>query len=151
MQLKPRGQVMTPRWRVVLTGVMLAAAAASASEFKVIVNTANPKTSITAEELSELFLRKTLTWPNGKAVVPTDLSPDSPVRASFSMAVHERDVPAIKSYWQRQIFSGRAVPPVEHTSEEDLVSFVASTPGAVGYVAPSTELTSRVKVLEVED
>ena len=72
------------------------------------------------------------------------------MRKEFSRVVHGRKVAAIKSHWQRQIFSGKGVPPVEFSSEEDLLFFVSETPGAVGYVSGSTPLVNGVRELAVK-
>ena len=121
------------------------------ADFKVIVNAATSADSITKNDVSKMFLKKTRSWPSGQAIIPVDQAPDSPVRESFSQEIHGRKVSSIKSYWQRQIFSGKAVPPVEYKSEVNVITFVAGNPGAIGYVAGSTQLDSRVKVLEIRD
>ena len=143
-----RGSTIAVILVLLLAGVPGSTAGA---DFKVIVNAANPVESITKGDLSKMFLRKTESWPNGQAVIPIDLAPDSPIRESFSTDVHDRKVASIKSYWQRQIFSGKAVPPVEYKSEVNVITFVTGNPGAIGYVANSTRLDHRVKVLEVKD
>ena len=124
--------------------------AADSGDVKVVVNGKNSMTSIDAGHLSKIFLKETMVWPDGSETVPVDMAPESGVRKRFSKRVHERKVAAIKSYWQRQIFSGKAIPPVEFTSEEDLLFFVAATPGAVGYVSNSTPLTEGVRELRIE-
>lgn len=131
--------------------VTIVAVAADSEDLKVVVNGNNSMTSIDTGHLSKIFLKETVTWPDGSEAVPVDMAPESGVRKKFSKLVHGRKVAAIKSYWQRQIFSGKAVPPVEFTSEEDLLFFVAETPGAVGYVSNSTPLTAGVKELRLGD
>lgn len=133
---------------VLLTGL---APVAETADFKVVVNASNPINSITTKELSGLFLKKDLTWPDGQAVTAVDLQPDSPIREEFTTAIHGKKVSAIKSYWQRQIFQGKAVPPMERSSELEVVAFVAVNPGAVGYVSSATTLNARVKELAVEN
>ena len=133
---------------------VLAAAAVFAAEpsgFKVVVNGANTMTEIEIENLSRIYLKETASWPDGSEAVPVDMASDTELRKEFSKAVHGRDAAAIKSYWQRQIFSGKGVPPMEFSSEEDLLFFVSETPGAVCYVSDSTPLTSGVKELRVRD
>ena len=95
---------------LLLTGF---APVAEAADFKVVVNASNPISSITAKELSGLFLKKDDTWPDGQTVTAVDLKSDSPIREGFTKAIHGKKVSAIKSYWQRQIFQGKAVPPME--------------------------------------
>ncbi len=119
------------------------------SGFKVIVHANNPVTSMSEGDVSNFFLKKQSRWDSGSPVEPIDLWNDSPVREVFSKAVHGRSVSSIKNYWQRQIFSGREVPPPEASSEAEVVAFVRSRPGAIGYVSSGTRLDG-VKEVTVE-
>ncbi len=125
-------------------------AAEQQAGFSVIVHPTNSATALTRDEVSRFFLKKATTWKDGRPVAPVDLGVDSPVRRNFSRATHRRDVPAIRSYWQQQIFSGRAVPPRQMDSEEEVVRFVAAFPGAIGYVSTGTPLRD-VKTLKIGD
>lgn len=78
-----------------------------------------------------------------------DLIPSSVARRDFTREVHGKDVSAIKSYWQKLIFSGRATPPSEMRSEQDVVDFVRGRKGAIGYVSAGTALGRGVKVLQI--
>jgi len=118
--------------------------------FSVIVHSSNAETSLTKREVSDFFLKKLTKWKDGRSVVPIDLVEDSRIRISFSRAIHGRQVFAIKSYWQQQIFSGRAVPPREMDSEEEIVHFVARSQGAIAYVSTTTPLKD-VKILKIGD
>jgi ABC-type phosphate transport system substrate-binding protein len=124
---------------------------AGAADFTVavIVNSANPAASMSAAEVSNLFQKKKTSWPNGERVLPVDLHEQSAVREAFSKQYHGKGTAAIKAYWQKQIFSGRDVPPPEKTSVADVVAFVRSNKGAVGYVPASYEAGAGVKVLQV--
>jgi ABC-type phosphate transport system substrate-binding protein len=127
-------------------------AEAQSQSFVVIVNAANPVTSLTPGEISDIFLKRTTRWKGSKLVaLPVDLSKRSPVREAFTKRLIARSVSAVGSYWQQQIFSGKAVPPVEKTNEADVVAFVRANPGAVGYVAAGTELGSGVKAVLIRD
>jgi len=137
---------------LVATGLAAASVfAAEPANFKVVVNSANTMTEIDVGNLSRIYLKETASWPDGSEAVPVDMAPDTELRKEFSKAVHGRNVAAIKSYWQRQIFSGKGTPPIETSSEEDLLFIVSEMPGAIGYVSDSTPLTSSVKELRVRD
>ena len=56
----------------------------------------------------------------------------------------------MKSYWQKMIFSGRDVPPPEKGSPDEVVAFVRSHGGGIGYVPAGTVLGAGVKVLVVK-
>lgn len=115
----------------------------------VIVHASNPATSIEAEEVSRMLLKREMRWPNGARVAPVDLQGGSSVRDAFTRQFHQRSSDAIDSYWQQQIFSGRETPPPQRRSEAEVIAFVAATPAAIGYVSASARLPATVKVLEV--
>lgn len=105
--------------------------------FKVIANKNLNLTSMSKADLSRVFLKK-LTRHNGNNLEPADQDPGSTVRDVFSRDVHNRSVSAIKSHWQRQIFSGRGTPPPELGNDAAVVSHVNGDPGGIGYVSVGT-------------
>ena len=133
----------------VLLLAFLWAAPAAATDFKVVANSSVPVETIQRKELARVFMKKQIRWSNGTAVVPVDQAPDSPVRADFSRAVHQKDTAAVTAYWQRQIFSGRDVPPVTRASDNEVLAFVRATRGAIGYVEARTSAEG-VKVVALQ-
>ena len=122
-------------------------ASAQAASFVIVVNASNPATNIPRADLAALFTKKTQEWEDGTTVFPVDLPPDDPVREAFTAAVHGKSPQAIRAYWQQQIFSGRQVPPPERGSDEQVLAYVRTTAGAVGYVRPTARLGAGVKVV----
>ena len=116
--------------------------------YVVIVNEANRVATVSAAELSRMFMKKMNRWESGLDVVPVDLPESAAAREAFSAQVHGKAVSAVHAFWQQQIFSGRAVPPAEKASDEQVIAFVRSTPGAVGYVSAGASL-SGVKRVQV--
>ena len=134
---------------VVLTASAGWTAPAAGPSYRVVVNSANAASSMSREDVAKLFLKKTTSWPGGQAVMPVDQGKDSAVRKAFSQGVLNKDVSSVESYWQQQIFSGRAVPPTEKGNDADVLAFVRANPGAVGYVSGGAELGASVKELTV--
>ena len=132
----------------VIAWLLLSGAAAAADSYEVVVNSANPVTSLDRGEVSALFLRRTSRWDDGTTVLPVD-GPDSAARESFSKDVLGRKTPAVRSHWLQVIFSGRGVPPPEKASDKEVIAYVKAHPGAIGYVSGSTA-TNDVKVLTVQ-
>jgi ABC-type phosphate transport system substrate-binding protein len=124
-------------------------ASALPTAYRVIANPRNPTGSVDSKFLSDAFLKKITRWPNGELILPVDLNADSPVRRKFTEAILRRSVPAVRSYWQQLIFSGRDVPPPELDSDSVVVQYVLKHAGAVGYVAASADLTA-VKLIAVK-
>jgi len=118
--------------------------------FQVVISADNPTESISAKNLSKLFFKKTVKWDNGKEALPVDLSADSPARELFSTGVHGRDVSAVKNFWQKQIFSGRSVPPPELASDKEVLEYVGAHPGAIGYISAGTkDIPAGVKIVAI--
>jgi len=137
---------------LVVVAVVLALGASASGDdvgFAVIVNSSNPVTSLTRSQLSSIFLKQESAWPDGQVIVPVDQEESSPVRTEFSRVVMKRPVAAVKSFWQKQIFSGAAVPPVEKASSEDVAIYVSTVRGAVGYVGVVLALSSGKAVVRL--
>jgi ABC-type phosphate transport system substrate-binding protein len=143
--------------RVRLLCLLLVAAAppalAEGPGFQVVVNAANPAQSITRRQLSDMFLKKATRWPDGTTVEPVEPPEKSMTRAYFlSDVMGGRSALALKTFWQKRVFSGRDTPPVEKGSDEEVVAFVKANPGAIGYVAGTAPVAAAgVKVLELKD
>ena len=118
---------------------------------KIVVNEKNQVAdSMTKDQVADLFLKKSTRWDNGQTVVPLDLTDSNKVRAEFSSGVLGRDITAVKSYWQKMIFSGRATAPVELATEAEVLTFVRKFPAAIGYVSDSAVIPEGVKVIKVD-
>lgn len=137
-----------------LSGLLFAAGpstAQGAAVFKVVVQASNSVSSLPEKEVSRLFLKKTIKWAGGIKVLPVDQLEKSTVREAFSREVHGKDVRAIKSYWQTMLFAGRATPPPELASDAEILSYVRSNSGAIGYVSKGTGVGDGVKVVTISD
>lgn len=141
---------MRKRIALLLVAASLALPAAAEDAYKVVVHRSNPADSISRRQLSELFLKTVTHWPSGRAVQPVELRGEPEARAQFARQVLGKSLSALRSYWNKAIFSGREVPPVEMPSDEDVISYVRSNEGAVGVVSGSAS-TARTKVLAVTD
>ncbi len=124
-------------------------AGSQGQRFKMVVNKANSSKTISKQQLEKIFLKETGTWSNGQPVIPVDQTASSSTRQGFSNTIFGRDTNSIKSHWQRQIFSGRGVPPPEKASDDEVLAFVRVNSGAIGYVSSDADVGSGIKVLEI--
>lgn len=129
--------------------LMLCYALSFGQSYKVITNSSNSVSSISAKDASDYFLKKKSKWSDGTAVKPIDLSANSKVREEFSKSIHGKNTSAVRSYWQQAIFSGTASAPPEKDSDSEIVDYVKRTPGAIGYVSASAD-TDGVKLLSIK-
>lgn len=82
----------------------------------------------------------------GSPVVVVNLPPGSPARQRFLERFLQQDEDRYRAYWTVRRHVGKGVPPRELHTAAEVLDFVQSTPGAIGYVEV-TELRPGVKVL----
>jgi len=121
----------------------------TADSFVIIINANNPVAALSSQEVSDLFFKKATAWSDGTKASPVDLNETASVRESFSKRIHGKATAAVKSYWQKMIFSGREIPPPEKVSADEVVAYVKTHRGAIGYVPSGTSLGEGVKVLNL--
>ena len=94
-----------------------------------------------------IFARKRQLWNDRSTIVPVNLPVSHPLRRNFSRWVFKKTPEELQDYWNEQYFHGVLPPPVL-ASEEAVLRFVASTPGAIGY-ASVCSVDKRVEVVAV--
>jgi ABC-type phosphate transport system substrate-binding protein len=110
-------------------------AEAAGDPIVVIVNTSNPVDNLTVGELKKLFLSDRSRWDTGKAVAPVMLAPGAGERTSFLKIVCGMNDADLSKYFMQAAFTGKsATPPKEVGSSGAVKAFVASSPGAIGFV-----------------
>lgn len=124
----------------VLIVLALTVAAGHADELRVIAHPKAPVTRVDRKFVADAFLKKRTRWNDDLVIRPVDLGPSSAVRRRFSENLLGRTVQAVRRYWNQQVFSGRGVPPPQVASEADVVEYVLTHPGAIGYVSDSVDL-----------
>lgn len=115
---------------------MLAAATARSAQAEpvaVIVAAGTSLQGVDIDELAQVYRRRKL-FLGASRVQPINLPANHPLRRWFSQAVLKQSPEDMESYWQGQYFNGVS-PPFVLASEEAVIRFVASTPGAIGYVS----------------
>ena len=134
---------------VAATALSLASMAANA-ELVVIVNPKNPAASLSAEQVSALFLGTATTFPDGGSAVLADQQESASIRSDFYQKATGRSVAQVKATWARLTFTGKGTPPKELKTDADVKAFVASDPKAIGYVDASAVDSSVKAVLKLQ-
>jgi ABC-type phosphate transport system substrate-binding protein len=125
-------------------------AQAAGTEFAIAVVVGrgqSPAAALSPALVLGIFARKRQLWSDRSTIVPVNLPAAHPLRRKFSHWVFDKTPEEMQDYWNDQYFHG-VVPPPVLASEEAVLRFVASTPGAIGYVSACT-VDSRVEVLAV--
>ncbi len=119
--------------------------------FQLVIHATNPTVTLSRSAVGKMFLGNIERWPDGREVSPIDCSASSQTRIQFSRTIHGRSVTSITSYWQRRLFSGTGTPPPLAASDREVLAFVRSRPGAIGYVSGTVRLGQGVKALEIDE
>jgi ABC-type phosphate transport system substrate-binding protein len=132
--------------RVLLSilGILLASAG-QADELLVIASPQVPDDTISIKQLAGIYSLKKEFWANKIQVVPVNREASSEEREKFSGDVFHISPQALGEYWNRLSFQGE-FPPLIQTSDQAVLGFVRSVPGAIGYINASQKPTG-VKVL----
>lgn len=101
----------------------------------VIVNPQVPESSISFQELTAIYLRRIVVWPNGLPIVAVNQPVGSKARRQFSRLVFGPAPSMLADYWSQKHFQG-INPPVVMPSTAAVVAFVRKIPGAIGYILP---------------
>lgn len=102
--------------------------------------------SLSSDEVSEIFLGKMATLPNGVKIVVADHQDGEPIKDEFYDKVVGKNPSQLKAYWAKIIFTGEGLPPKTFSGDKSVKDFVASTPGAIGYISKES-VDGSVKVL----
>lgn len=123
----------------------------SSAGYGQVVVIANP--SVTADSISKSDLRNVFTGAttklkDGSKVRPVLLK-QGPTHAAFVTGDLSLSEVALLVCWRGLVFSGQGVMPKIFESETAMVAFIAETPGAIGYINPSTPHAD-VKILSLK-
>lgn len=131
---------------MLLLGVALAAAPASAADVQVIANT-NVSGDLSAADVKEIFLGAKDSV-GGTAVVPV-LASAGPTHEAFLKTYVGKSDQALRNHFKSLVFTGKGSMPKSFASDAEVVKYVASTKGAIGYVSAGAECAG-VKKLQVK-
>lgn len=100
--------------------------------------------SISAKEIKYVFLGK-LNKINDKKIIPITLK-KGPVHENFLDEYIKKNSRQFSTFWKKKLFTGKGKPPKSFKTEEELIKYVASTPGAIGYVSAEAKIEDVIKL-----
>lgn len=136
--------------RNIIIATALCLAGAAQAQVAVIVNPKSAVASMTADQVSGIFLGKTNTLPSGATAAPVDQAESAAIREQFYTKVTGKQAAQVKAAWSRLVFSGKGTPPKELASSAEVKKFVAANADAIGYVEKSAVDGSVKAVLTVD-
>ncbi len=121
-------------------------APAAWAEVAVVVSAKSPVGNMTQEQVSQLFLGKTSTFPGGAQALPIDQAEGQAARDEFYTKATGKSAAQVKAYWSKIIFTGKGQPPKEVPNTAEVKRLVSGNPNTIGYIEKSA-VDSSVKVV----
>jgi hypothetical protein len=129
--------------------VLRPAIAGSPSPIAVVVAKQSPLANISRYDLKHLFLGEFVTGPDGKRLIPLNLSLESSDRRAFDAVVLGMSSEQGAAYWIDRRIRGQSGSPRAVDSADLAQRIVARLDGAIAYV-PLSAVRPDVKVLRVD-
>ena len=100
----------------------------------VVVSSSSPVGSLSKAQVADIFLGKTMHFPDGAKVLVIDQAEGSAVRDEFYDKVFGKSAAQIKAYWSKIIFTGRGQPPPSVSNTIEMMRRLSANPAAIGYI-----------------
>lgn len=121
---------------------------ATAADLVIIANLDVDETAIDSKDLQRIYLGKQTQWRDDTSIVPVMLK-SGPLHDEFIEIYVDRSVQRFVTYWRQMVFTGKGIPPKSFAQESELVEYVATTPGSVGFASAAANV-SDVKILSLD-
>lgn len=120
--------------KAVALAVSFVFSGAHAGEIVVIGNSNVPK--MDAATIQKVYTGKFISVA-GVGVTPVGTKPGNATRNRFLQEFLNQDEDKYTAYWTVRRYIGKGAPPTELASAADVINYVQSTPGALGYIDES--------------
>ncbi len=115
----------------------------------IVVNKNNPVNELTQADVQAYFKAAKKHWNNGKAVKLVVFSLSSAAGKAVLDKIYGMSEQGYKKFWLQKVFKGDAKAPKQKNSVAEVVGFVASEEGALGFI-PADQVSEQVKVLKID-
>ena len=103
------------------------------AEIVVVVSSQSSIVELNKQQVSDLFLGKISTFPNGKMAVPLEQQETSNEHKEFHEKVTGKSAAQLKAYWSKSVFSGKGSPPQE-VEGGAVKRMIAKNINLIGYI-----------------
>ena len=100
----------------------------------VVVSAKSAVSTLSKAQVQDIFLGKTMRYPDGAEAVVIDQAEGSAVRDEFYDKVFGKSAAQLKAYWSKIIFTGRGQPPRSVANTVELMKWISANPDAIGYM-----------------
>lgn len=126
-----------------LLGLCLMGTQSASAQVAVVVNKANPVRDISLQRVQDIYLGNTVAWTDHLRIFPVTLKSREEVTKTFFLKALNKKPNDMRRIWIRLMLSGDVSPPKVVGLTSDVLDYVASNEGAIGFV-DMTHLDDRV-------
>jgi len=117
-----------------LLGLFLMGAQTAFAQVAMVVNKANPVRDISLQKVQDIYLGNTVSWSDNLRIYPVSLKSKEDVTQTFFKKALQKKPNDMKRIWIRLMLSGEVSPPKVMGLASDVLDYVASNEGAIGFV-----------------
>ena len=132
------------KYGLLLAFVALLVAPLRAADVQVIANPAVTVSELTANDLKDIFLGNKTSL-GGVGVEPV-LRLSGETHEEFLQTYIGKSDSALRNHFKTLVFTGKGAQPKAFASDAEVVKYVMSTRGAIGYVSASADTGSAKKI-----
>jgi ABC-type phosphate transport system substrate-binding protein len=107
------------------------------AEVVAVVSAQSPVTTLSKNQVVDIFLGRMSRFPGGEQAVPIDQEEGSAARDEFYARFAELSPAQVKAHWSKIIFTGRGLPPNTVSNSIEVKKAVVKNPNAIGYIERS--------------
>jgi hypothetical protein len=126
--------------RVALTTAALTLAfnvSAARADVVAVVSSKSPITTLTRNQVMDIFFGRRTRFPDGSIAVPIDQSEGLAARIEFYSKFADMSPAQVKAFWAKVIFTGRGQPPKTVATSVEAKKALAASPNAITYIDQS--------------
>ena len=112
----------------------------------VITHTGVDEIGFSKSKLAKIYLGKLKHYSNGEKIKAGNLPKTSKAYKKFHKIVVKKSDAALNRYWSKLKYTGKGKPPKTLATSREVIKWVASTKGAIGYI-DGKYLNKSVKVV----
>lgn len=124
---------------------LLALALQAQAENVVVVSAKSSVSSMTKEQVADIYLGNAKEFPGGGQALPLLLSSGAPRTEFFEKVLGKNEAQA-KAIWSRLVFSGKGSAPRDVADSAEVVKLITSNPNCIGVIEKSA-VNANVKVV----
>src|SRR5262245_37354072 len=106
-------------------------------EIAIVVNSDNPSTALSADDVRSYFMKQKSTWPNGEKIRPVDIESDNAARAVFLSRVLKTTSSDLERHWLEIKYRSAESPPKRMSDDDGVLKYVGAFKGGIGFVEAS--------------